>query len=195
MKKLYLLTKVLKFHVFFLFVHLVYFCYIGVKDDKRIQTGFCIKGVTQVSNYDMDWPKGDYCILKYGNQCPDGKLNDENDENRIRRSWWNQRTDTSILQNSDWHHIYDGLDSSNRHLILRSNQTVSAYYSIRTQLRIDEYEHLAALYYLLKRVFLIYVWLAICFCNINCRSFACVKLASLKLWVQKERIWYPQACH
>lgn len=54
MKKLYLLTKVLKFHVFFLFVHLVYFCYIGVKDDKRIQTGFCIKGVTQVSNYDMD---------------------------------------------------------------------------------------------------------------------------------------------
>ncbi|XP_065931307.1 uncharacterized protein [Magallana gigas] len=44
----------------------------GVKDDKRIQTGFCIKGVTQVSNYDMDWPKGDYCILKYGNQCPDG---------------------------------------------------------------------------------------------------------------------------
>lgn len=180
MKKLYLLTKVLKFHVFFLFVHLVYFCYIGVKDDKRIQTGFCIKGVTQVSNYDMDWPKGDYCILKYGNQCPDGKLNDEN---RLRRSWWNQRTDTSILQNSDCH------------LILRSNQTVSAYYSIRTQLRIDEYEHLAALYYLLKRVFLIYVWLAICFCNIHCRSFACVKLASLKLRVQKERIWYPQACH
>lgn len=51
---------------------------LGVKDDKMIQTGFCIKGVTQVSNYDMDWPKGDYCILKYGNQCPVGKLNDFN---------------------------------------------------------------------------------------------------------------------
>lgn len=78
MKKLYLLIKVLKFYVFFLFVYLVYFCYIGVKDDKRIQIGFCIKGVIQVLNYNMDWLKGDYCILKYGNQCFDGKLNDEN---------------------------------------------------------------------------------------------------------------------
>ena len=45
--------------------------YIGVKDDERIQTGFCIKGVTKVSNFDLDWPRGDYCILKYGD-CPSG---------------------------------------------------------------------------------------------------------------------------
>ena len=46
--------------------------YIGVKDDTRIQTGFCIKGVTKVSNFDLDWPRGDYCILKYGD-CPSGE--------------------------------------------------------------------------------------------------------------------------
>lgn len=80
-KKLYLLTKVLKFHVLFFCSYIFKktgMFLLGVKDDKRIQTGFCIKGVTQVSNYDMDWPKGDYCILKYGNQCPVGKLNDFN---------------------------------------------------------------------------------------------------------------------
>ncbi|XP_062605124.1 uncharacterized protein LOC134266928 [Saccostrea cucullata] len=43
----------------------------GIKDDKRIAQEFCIKGDTQVSEFDLNWPKGDYCILKYGN-CPDG---------------------------------------------------------------------------------------------------------------------------
>ncbi|XP_061189368.1 uncharacterized protein LOC133197381 [Saccostrea echinata] len=43
----------------------------GEKDDKRIAQVFCIKGSTQVSEFDMNWPKGDYCILKYGS-CPDG---------------------------------------------------------------------------------------------------------------------------
>ncbi|XP_067676943.1 uncharacterized protein [Haliotis asinina] len=32
---------------------------------------FCMKGKPKVSDWDMDWPAGDYCILKYGN-CPSG---------------------------------------------------------------------------------------------------------------------------
>ncbi|CAG5130784.1 unnamed protein product, partial [Candidula unifasciata] len=39
--------------------------------DGDILTEFCIKGIPEVSDYDLSWPKGDYCILKYGD-CPAG---------------------------------------------------------------------------------------------------------------------------
>ncbi|KAK6165412.1 hypothetical protein SNE40_022343 [Patella caerulea] len=32
---------------------------------------FCMKGDNRISEYDTDWPKGNYCILKYGS-CPAG---------------------------------------------------------------------------------------------------------------------------
>ncbi|KAH3865545.1 hypothetical protein DPMN_028585 [Dreissena polymorpha] len=38
---------------------------------NNIQTEFCIKSQFQVSEYDDDWPRGAYCLLKKGN-CPTG---------------------------------------------------------------------------------------------------------------------------
>ncbi|XP_052271513.1 mucin-3A-like isoform X2 [Dreissena polymorpha] len=38
---------------------------------NNIQTEFCIKSQPQVSQYDGDWPRGAYCLLKMGN-CPTG---------------------------------------------------------------------------------------------------------------------------
>ncbi|KAL8580424.1 hypothetical protein ACOMHN_054338 [Nucella lapillus] len=40
-----------------------------VKDD--IQMEFCTKGDRVLSQFDVDWPAGDYCIFKYG-ACPTG---------------------------------------------------------------------------------------------------------------------------
>ncbi|BFZ25969.1 hypothetical protein BsWGS_29009 [Bradybaena similaris] len=50
-----------------------------------ILTEFCIKGNPAISAFDLSWPKGDYCILKYGD-CPTGfgagwlQWDDEDDE-------------------------------------------------------------------------------------------------------------------
>ncbi|XP_076438521.1 uncharacterized protein LOC143277529 [Babylonia areolata] len=40
-----------------------------VKDD--IQMEFCMKGDRVLSEFDVDWPAGDYCLFKYGT-CPTG---------------------------------------------------------------------------------------------------------------------------
>ncbi|XP_071095969.1 uncharacterized protein [Haliotis cracherodii] len=40
-------------------------------DKGNFKYYFCMKGKPKVSDWDMDWPSGDYCILKYGN-CPSG---------------------------------------------------------------------------------------------------------------------------
>ncbi|GFN76800.1 MACPF domain-containing protein 4 [Plakobranchus ocellatus] len=37
----------------------------------NIETHYCIKGTAQATDFDLDWPKGDYCIAKYG-ACPKG---------------------------------------------------------------------------------------------------------------------------
>ncbi|KAK7106197.1 uncharacterized protein [Littorina saxatilis] len=39
--------------------------------DKNIRMDFCMKGNRRLSEFDVDWPAGDYCILKYG-ACPTG---------------------------------------------------------------------------------------------------------------------------
>ncbi|KAK6174005.1 hypothetical protein SNE40_017361 [Patella caerulea] len=39
--------------------------------NKDMTWEFCMKGDTRISEFDADWPAGDYCILKYGN-CPGG---------------------------------------------------------------------------------------------------------------------------
>lgn len=39
--------------------------------DGNLRLEFCIKGTDQVSEWDVDWPAGDYCILKY-KTCPAG---------------------------------------------------------------------------------------------------------------------------
>ncbi|KAK6173994.1 hypothetical protein SNE40_017354 [Patella caerulea] len=39
------------------------------KDDMTVN--FCMKGDITISVFDVNWPAGDYCILKYGN-CPTG---------------------------------------------------------------------------------------------------------------------------
>lgn len=36
-----------------------------------IQMEFCMKGDRTLSEFDVDWPAGDYCLLKYGT-CPSG---------------------------------------------------------------------------------------------------------------------------
>ncbi|KAK6174024.1 hypothetical protein SNE40_017376 [Patella caerulea] len=40
--------------------------------NNDITLGFCIKGEAKFTEFDGDWPAGDYCILKYGD-CPKGK--------------------------------------------------------------------------------------------------------------------------
>ncbi|KAL8580427.1 hypothetical protein ACOMHN_054341 [Nucella lapillus] len=40
--------------------------------DGNMQMEFCIKGERVLSQFDVDWPAGDYCIVKYG-VCPTGK--------------------------------------------------------------------------------------------------------------------------
>ncbi|PVD27599.1 hypothetical protein C0Q70_12763 [Pomacea canaliculata] len=48
------------------------FCYSGIwVTDGNLRLEFCIKGTDQVSEWDVDWPAGDYCILKY-KTCPAG---------------------------------------------------------------------------------------------------------------------------
>ncbi|XP_050416954.2 uncharacterized protein LOC126830600 [Patella vulgata] len=38
---------------------------------RDIDIEFCMKGDNKITEYDGDWPAGDYCILKYGD-CPKG---------------------------------------------------------------------------------------------------------------------------
>ncbi|XP_052799350.1 uncharacterized protein LOC128230964 [Mya arenaria] len=42
---------------------------------NNIKTNFCIKNTRSVTSYDTNWPKGSYCILKYGGSCPFGFQN------------------------------------------------------------------------------------------------------------------------
>ncbi|KAK3597977.1 hypothetical protein CHS0354_042329 [Potamilus streckersoni] len=43
----------------------------GQHDSGSVTQWFCIKGQRTVSDFDIDWPQGDYCIMKYGT-CPVG---------------------------------------------------------------------------------------------------------------------------
>ncbi|WAR03064.1 hypothetical protein MAR_009622 [Mya arenaria] len=44
----------------------------GYFDLSHIETRFCIKNNSSFTSYDMIWPTGSYCILKYGGSCPSG---------------------------------------------------------------------------------------------------------------------------
>ncbi|ESP03389.1 hypothetical protein LOTGIDRAFT_137430, partial [Lottia gigantea] len=43
----------------------------GDKSDFKFE--FCMKGNTRISDFDVEWPSGDYCILKYGG-CPSSQF-------------------------------------------------------------------------------------------------------------------------
>ncbi|KAK6173923.1 hypothetical protein SNE40_017295 [Patella caerulea] len=45
--------------------------HIGGTQGQDITLQFCMKGAKQTTGFDSIWPKGDYCILKYGD-CPGG---------------------------------------------------------------------------------------------------------------------------
>ncbi|XP_052802689.1 uncharacterized protein LOC128232927 [Mya arenaria] len=47
----------------------------GYFNTNDIKTDFCIKNTPSVTSYDTNWPKGSYCILKYGGSCPSGFQN------------------------------------------------------------------------------------------------------------------------
>jgi len=46
---------------------------IGSVDASQFQLEFCTKGEKNPTAFDRAWPKGDYCIFKYGD-CPAGNL-------------------------------------------------------------------------------------------------------------------------
>ena len=61
------------FKAFFLNV-ITFFCFFIVviqEENKDIRVSFCTKD-TPTEN-ESDWPVGNYCILRYGELCPDGK--------------------------------------------------------------------------------------------------------------------------
>ena len=39
-----------------------------------MQQHFCMKTVDRVDECDVAWPAGQYCVLKYGEDCPKGKF-------------------------------------------------------------------------------------------------------------------------
>ena len=39
----------------------------------NMEQKFCMKTQSKTSTYDLPWPKGEYCIYKKGNRCPDGQ--------------------------------------------------------------------------------------------------------------------------
>ena len=43
-------------------------------DDMRQH--FCMKTVDRVGDTDPIWPSGEYCVFKYGQNCPNGKGTD-----------------------------------------------------------------------------------------------------------------------
>ena len=46
----------------------------GGKAANDMDRNFCIKTLARASEYSLDWPKGQYCILKKGS-CPRGRVN------------------------------------------------------------------------------------------------------------------------
>lgn len=40
---------------------------------NNMEQKFCMKTLSKTSKFDLPWPKGEYCIYKKGNRCPDGQ--------------------------------------------------------------------------------------------------------------------------
>ncbi|KAH3701576.1 uncharacterized protein LOC127860098 isoform X2 [Dreissena polymorpha] len=59
----------------------------GKLEVSQLQLEYCTKGESEPTDFDRHWPKGDYCIFKYG-ECPEGfaegyvKWDDEDSLNR-----------------------------------------------------------------------------------------------------------------
>ena len=46
----------------------------GLYAKNDMQQHFCMKTVDRVDECDVEWPSGQYCVFKYGEDCPKGKI-------------------------------------------------------------------------------------------------------------------------